>query len=110
MTTFLRPEELEVGYDIPAAIGMDESEIQTPCLILDLDALEHNIRKMGDYAKAHGMRHRVHGKMHKSVDVARLQEDLGAPLVSAVRNPLKPKCSSVQASRTCWCPTKCVAH
>jgi len=22
--------ELEVGYDIPAAIGMDESEIQTP--------------------------------------------------------------------------------
>ena len=28
---------LEVGYDIPAAIGMDESEIQTPCLVLDLD-------------------------------------------------------------------------
>ena len=70
-------EELEVGYDIPAAIGMDESEIQTPCLVLDLDALERNIKKMGDYAKAHGMRHRVHGKMHKSVDVALLQEKLG---------------------------------
>lgn len=70
-------DELEVGFDIPAAIGMDESEIQTPCLILDLDALERNIKKMGDYAKAHGMRHRVHGKMHKSVDVAKLQEDLG---------------------------------
>ncbi len=70
-------DELEVGYDIPAAIGMDESEIQTPCLILDLDALERNIKKMGDYAKAHGMRHRVHGKMHKSVDVAKLQETLG---------------------------------
>ncbi|MFK7869634.1 MAG: 3-hydroxy-D-aspartate aldolase BhcC [Roseobacter sp.] len=70
-------EEYEVGYDIPAAIGMDESEIQTPCLVLDLDALERNIKKMGDYAKAHGMRHRVHGKMHKSVDVALLQEKLG---------------------------------
>ncbi|WP_170409651.1 3-hydroxy-D-aspartate aldolase BhcC [Ruegeria atlantica] len=70
-------KELEVGFDIPAAIGMDESEIQTPCLILDLDALERNIKKMGDYAKAHGMRHRVHGKMHKSVDVAKLQEHLG---------------------------------
>ncbi|CUH46054.1 3-hydroxy-D-aspartate aldolase BhcC [Ruegeria atlantica] len=70
-------KELEVGFDIPAAIGMDESEIQTPCLILDLDALERNIKKMGDYAKAHGMRHRVHGKMHKSVDVAKLQEQLG---------------------------------
>ncbi|WP_170369581.1 3-hydroxy-D-aspartate aldolase BhcC [Ruegeria arenilitoris] len=70
-------DQLDVGFDIPAAIGMDESDIQTPCLILDLDALERNIRKMGDYAKAHGMRHRVHGKMHKSVDVARLQEKLG---------------------------------
>ncbi|MYB34097.1 MAG: DSD1 family PLP-dependent enzyme [Gammaproteobacteria bacterium] len=70
-------EELEVGYDVPAAIGMDESEIQTPCLLLDLDALERNITKMGDYAKTNGMRHRVHGKMHKSVDVAKLQERLG---------------------------------
>ncbi|NNE80150.1 MAG: DSD1 family PLP-dependent enzyme [Silicimonas sp.] len=69
--------DLEVGYDVPALPGMDEADIQTPCLILDLDALERNIKKMGDYAKAHGMRHRVHGKMHKSVDVAKLQEELG---------------------------------
>lgn len=70
-------ETLEVGYDIPALPGMPEGEIQTPCLVLDLDALERNIKKMGDYAKAHGMRHRVHGKMHKSVDVAKLQVELG---------------------------------
>ena len=66
-----------VGYDIPALPGMDEGDIQTPCLILDLDALERNIRKMGEYAEMHGMRHRSHGKMHKSVDVQRLQETLG---------------------------------
>ncbi|MCC6518436.1 MAG: DSD1 family PLP-dependent enzyme [Tabrizicola sp.] len=70
-------EGLEVGYDIPALPGMAEADIQTPCLVLDLDALERNIVKMGDYARAHGMRHRVHGKMHKSVDVAKLQEKLG---------------------------------
>ena len=70
-------EGLEVGYDIPAVPGMREADIQTPCLVLDLDALERNITKMGDYARAHGMRHRVHGKMHKSVDVALLQERLG---------------------------------
>src|SRR5258706_16306488 len=69
--------ELEVGYDIPAAIGMDEGDIQTPCLILDLDALERNIKKMGELARQMGVRHRVHGKMHKSVDVAMLQEKLG---------------------------------
>ena len=66
-----------VGYDIPALPGMNEADIQTPCLIVDLDALERNIRKMGAYAKAHGMRHRSHGKMHKSVDVQKLQEALG---------------------------------
>ncbi|WP_426688824.1 3-hydroxy-D-aspartate aldolase BhcC [Rhodanobacter ginsengiterrae] len=67
----------DVGYDIPALPGMDEAEIQTPCLILDLDALERNIIKMGNYAREHGMRHRSHGKMHKSVDVQKLQESLG---------------------------------
>ncbi|GHE02942.1 alanine racemase [Allgaiera indica] len=70
-------DAFEVGFDIPAKPGMSEAEIQTPCLVLDLDALERNIRKMGDYAKAHGMRHRTHGKMHKSVDVQKLQQELG---------------------------------
>ncbi len=70
-------KSLEVGFDVPALPGMDEADIQTPCLILDLDALERNIKKMGDYAKTHGMRHRSHGKMHKSVDVQKLQEKLG---------------------------------
>ena len=73
----LNVEKLDVGFDVPAVPGMNESDIQTPCLVLDLDALERNIKKMGDWAKAHGMRHRVHGKMHKSVDVALLQEKLG---------------------------------
>jgi 3-hydroxy-D-aspartate aldolase len=70
-------DALEVGFDVPAKPGMAESEIQTPCLVLDLDALERNVKKMGDFARAHGMRHRAHGKMHKSVDVLRLQMELG---------------------------------
>jgi 3-hydroxy-D-aspartate aldolase len=69
--------DLEVGYDVPAIPGMDEVDIQTPCLVVDLDALERNIVTMGNYAKAMGVRHRVHGKMHKSVDIALLQEKLG---------------------------------
>lgn len=77
MNQQMKIDEFEVGYNIPAAIGMDEADIQTPCLILDLDALERNITKMGNLAKEMGVRHRVHGKMHKSVDVALLQERLG---------------------------------
>lgn len=68
---------LELGYDIPALPGMIEAEIQTPCLLLDLDALERNIRKLGDYVRARGLRLRSHGKMHKSADVQRLQQELG---------------------------------
>ncbi|MFO6464300.1 3-hydroxy-D-aspartate aldolase BhcC [Jannaschia sp. KMU-145] len=70
-------DELEVGYDVPAIPGMDEADVQTPALVLDLDALERNIKKMGDFAKSKGMRHRSHGKMHKSVDVQHMQQDLG---------------------------------
>jgi len=46
---------LEVGYDVPALPGMDEADIQTPCLILDLDALERNVKKMGDLAREMGV-------------------------------------------------------
>jgi 3-hydroxy-D-aspartate aldolase len=77
MNAPVKLDGLEVGYDIPALPGMDEKDIQTPCLVLDLDALERNIVKMGRFAQEMGVRHRVHGKMHKSVDVALLQERLG---------------------------------
>jgi Predicted amino acid aldolase or racemase len=70
-------EGLEVGYDLPALPGMAEAEIVTPCLILDLDALERNLRRMGDFARAAGVRLRPHGKMHKSADIARLQHEIG---------------------------------
>lgn len=69
--------DLDLGFDVPARVGMRESEVQTPCLILDLDVLEKNIRHMGRYARNVGLKHRAHAKMHKSVDVARLQQELG---------------------------------
>jgi len=67
----------EVGFNIPAEIGMDEKDIQTPSLLLDLDALERNIIKMRQRCERMGIRHRPHGKMHKSADIARLQMELG---------------------------------
>ncbi len=71
-------DDLEVGYDIPAKPGMAFDEIQTPALVIDLDALDRNLKKMQDIADRMGVRLRVHGKMHKSVDVARRQIELGA--------------------------------
>lgn len=71
-------EGLEVGYDIPARLGMAEDEIATPALVVDLDALERNIDRMQAAAEAMGVRLRPHGKTHKSVDIARMQIARGA--------------------------------
>ena len=39
MNVMNKVDGLEVGYNVPAAVGMDEADIQTPCLVVDLDAL-----------------------------------------------------------------------
>ena len=78
MTTTMNLKNLEVGFDIPAAINMDQADIQTPCLIIDLNAFEKNVEVMRAFCEQAGVRHRVHGKMHKSVDVALYQIEKGA--------------------------------
>ncbi|MEQ9487748.1 MAG: DSD1 family PLP-dependent enzyme [Alphaproteobacteria bacterium] len=77
MTEQTRYDDYDVGYDIPARPGMDEAEIQTPCLVVDLDAFERNVARMRDHIETMGVRHRAHGKMHKSSAVARYQIDRG---------------------------------
>lgn len=69
---------LELGYDIPAIPGRSEAEIQTPALVIDLDALERNIARMQGFADSMGVALRVHGKMHKSAELARMQIAAGA--------------------------------
>ncbi|MDH5540104.1 MAG: DSD1 family PLP-dependent enzyme [Rhizobacter sp.] len=52
--------------------------IDTPALVIDLDAMRRNLVCMAGFAAAHGMRLRPHAKMHKSAVIARLQTDAGA--------------------------------
>jgi len=54
------------------------SEIDTPALIVDLDILERNLRRVADYAREHGLRLRPHTKTHKSTRIGRRQLELGA--------------------------------
>ncbi len=62
----------------PAAPGMREDEIDTPALILDLDAFEANLDHMAKLAAAAGVRLRPHAKTHKSPVIAHLQMARGA--------------------------------
>jgi D-serine deaminase-like pyridoxal phosphate-dependent protein len=52
--------------------------LQTPALVLDLDALERNIAHMAAHAARCGIALRPHAKTHKSVEIAKLQIGAGA--------------------------------
>lgn len=65
--------DLEVGYNVPAAIGDAMEDIQTPALIVDLDAFEHNVELMRGYVEGMDVRLRAHAKTHKSADIALYQ-------------------------------------
>ncbi len=52
--------------------------LNTPALILDLEALERNIAAMAAFAAAAGLKLRPHAKTHKSVEIARRQIAAGA--------------------------------
>jgi len=54
------------------------SDLDTPALLIDLDIMERNLRKLADYSRAHGLRIRPHTKTHKIPALARRQLDLGA--------------------------------
>ena len=52
--------------------------LNTPALVLDLDALDRNIAAMAALVAAHGVKLRPHAKTHKSIDIARRQIGAGA--------------------------------
>lgn len=54
------------------------SAIDSPALVVDLDALERNIATLAAFARVRGLRLRPHAKMHKCAAVARLQLQAGA--------------------------------
>jgi len=62
----------------PAQIGAPLSEIDTPALIIDLDAFEHNLDTMAAAAGKLGVRLRPHAKTHKSPIIAAKQIARGA--------------------------------
>src|SRR5579864_302502 len=52
--------------------------LPTPCMVVDKDLFEKNVKLMADTTKANGIAVRPHVKIHKSVDVAKVQMAHGA--------------------------------
>lgn len=59
-------------------LGRPAAAIDTPALVIDLDAMERNLDRMAAFSAQHGVKLRPHAKMHKSATLAKLQMARGA--------------------------------
>ncbi|MEK9670976.1 MAG: DSD1 family PLP-dependent enzyme [Rhodospirillaceae bacterium] len=62
----------------PARIGDVLEDVDTPALLIDLDAFERNLDRMAAFCADAGVRLRPHAKTHKSAHIARQQIERGA--------------------------------
>lgn len=72
---------MTTDHDLHAhLIGQQGSraDLNTPVLVLDVDALDRNIAAMAALTASHGVALRPHAKTHKSIDIAHRQIDAGA--------------------------------
>ena len=61
-----------------ALVGQSVDDVDTPALVVDLDAVNRNMQRMVEFAAKHRLRLRPHGKAHKSALFGRLQLQAGA--------------------------------
>jgi 3-hydroxy-D-aspartate aldolase len=65
-------------FSAPARIGMSVSEVDTPALLLDLEAFESNLDTLSATLAGHKVRVRPHSKSHKCPEIALRQMARGA--------------------------------
>jgi D-serine deaminase-like pyridoxal phosphate-dependent protein len=62
----------------PAALGQRLEDVDTPALIVDLEAFERNLRALADSVKGRNVRVRAHAKTHKCPEIGKRQIAAGA--------------------------------
>jgi D-serine deaminase-like pyridoxal phosphate-dependent protein len=55
-----------------------KEDLPTPCMVVDLEAFEKNLKTMSDHCRNTGIKLRGHVKVHKSPDIAKRQIALGS--------------------------------
>ena len=58
--------------------GVSKWKLDTPCLVVDQDKLEQNVRVMQDHVTRFGKKLRPHAKTHKCSKIAKMQREAGA--------------------------------
>lgn len=74
--TLSPPVPLRAGVILP--LSVDDSDLDTPALLVDLDIVDANIARMQAFATREGFALRPHVKSHKSLRMAASQLEAGA--------------------------------
>jgi len=69
---------LKFPLPAPAAVGMPVDQVDTPALLLDLDAFERNLARLPQSLRGSSIRLRPHAKSHKCPEIALRQVAHGA--------------------------------
>jgi D-serine deaminase-like pyridoxal phosphate-dependent protein len=70
---------------IDAVKGSSVQELDTPALLIDLDKLEQNIKRMQAYTVSRNLSHRPHIKTHKTPEIAKMQIQAGATGITVAK-------------------------
>ena len=62
----------------PAEVGMSVDEVDTPALVVELNAFERNLTRMAQAVEKAGVKLRPHAKTHKCATIAQRQMEAGA--------------------------------
>ena len=73
-----RYEEIEARLARRDLKNILKEDLPTPCMVVELEILERNLRAMTEHCRAASIALRPHVKVHKSPEIARRQTALGA--------------------------------
>ena len=72
-----RSEEIEAKVVRRDFKNLHKEDLPTPCMVVDLEIFEKNLKTMSDHCRKTGINLRGHVKVHKSPEIARRQLALG---------------------------------
>ncbi len=72
-----RQNEVETQITRRDFRNLTKEDLPTPCMVVELDALEKNLKTMADHCRTADIQLRGHVKVHKSPDIAQRQIKLG---------------------------------
>src|SRR5579862_4822664 len=73
-----RSTEIEARIAKHDLRNISKEDLPTPCMVVDQEIFDANLKKMADHCRTTGIHLRGHVKVHKSTEIAKRQVALGA--------------------------------